>query len=509
MSRLDGRQHSFIGPIAQWIATIGSTCVLTLACSQTIEPIEVTQDDAVPTGAAERDGGSTEGGSSTLHQTPAPNGEDPESSDDGQGNGVLDDNDAEPEGESPPPSAANPGSSPDASGLSRLFRSHSTKYAAGTILPKGTQASLDSATAAFYDAWKKKYLVQGCGSGRYYVGVNPGGGGMSDKTITVSEAHGYGMIITAFMAGHDPKAQTEFDGMYKFFRDHPSKNHPDLMAWNQVDGCKNNPKDGDDSATDGDLDIAFALLLADKQWGSTGTIKYLAEAKKVIAAIRSREISIKTQLATLGDWVTADDDKYYNATRPSDFHTDHFRAFGKASGQQDWTKVLDAHYKIVASVQASHSSKTGLLPDFIVSTDSSPKPAPANFLEEDTDGQYAYNSCRVPMRLGIDYLLSGEARALGALKTINTWIRSKTGNSAPQIDDGYDLSGRNITASVDNTIAFVAPFGVSAMAETKNQAWLDAIWDLVETRPIDKEDYYGNTIKMLSMIVMSGNWWTP
>ena len=66
----------------------------------------------------------------------------------------------------------------------------------------------------------------------------------------------------------------------------------------RIDG----PESG--SATDGDLDIAFALLLADKQWGSGGA--YLAEAKKVIAAIKEKEMNAMTKLPLLADDIGGD-----------------------------------------------------------------------------------------------------------------------------------------------------------------------------------------------------------
>jgi hypothetical protein len=56
-------------------------------------------------------------------------------------------------------------------------------------------------------------------------------------------------------------------------------------------------------------------------------------------------------------------------------------------------------------------------------------------------------------------------------------------------------------------MCFVAPFGVSAMVDAGNQTWLNRVWDaVVATGP---SGYYGDTVKMLSMIAMSGNWWTP
>ena len=42
------------------------------------------------------------------------------------------------------------------------------------------------------------------------------------------------------------------------------------MAWAQNQSCQN--VSGPDSATDGDLDIAYALLLADRQWAINGAI---------------------------------------------------------------------------------------------------------------------------------------------------------------------------------------------------------------------------------------------
>jgi endo-1,4-beta-D-glucanase Y len=43
------------------------------------------------------------------------------------------------------------------------------------------------------------------------------------------------------------------------------------MDWQQV-SCKDSPSTDDDAASDGDIDIAFSLLLAHKQWGSEGII---------------------------------------------------------------------------------------------------------------------------------------------------------------------------------------------------------------------------------------------
>lgn len=180
----------------------------------------------------------------------------------------------------------------------RPFPQHPT-YAAGVIIPNHiSRDMLDRQTKSFYWEWKKKYVKQGCGDARYYVSTSDDHG---EKTTTVSEAHGYGMIIVALMAGEDAEARTVFDGMYRYFRDHPAAEHPYLMSWKQNDKCQN--IEGNNSATDGDMDIAYALLLADKQWGSVGGIDYRGEAVKVIHAIMQKDIHPSDLHIMLGSWV--------------------------------------------------------------------------------------------------------------------------------------------------------------------------------------------------------------
>jgi endo-1,4-beta-D-glucanase Y len=372
----------------------------------------------------------------------------------------------------------------------RPFPQH-TLYTAGTIKPNHLgQDELDAATAAFYEQWKGQYLRSGCGDGRYYVQPT-GGGGMDPNTISISEGHGYGMIIAVLMAGYDPQAQAYLDGLYYFFKDHPSTFSPYLMAWNQVAGCSNGPG-GDDSATDGDLDIAYALLLADRQWGSAGAIDYRGEALQVIQAIKEHEVNPEYGQLMLGDWVTTTETLYFYATRPSDFMLDHLRAYGAASGDPRWSEVLSTTIELVQLVQGQYSTATGLLPDFIQDINTSPRPADPGFLEGPTDGQYAYNACRTPWRLGTDYLLYGEPATRAALGPINAWVRANTGEDPQRIVDGYDLAGNPV--SDYNALAFVAPLGVGAM---------------VAGRPVGDGEYYGDTLKLLCMLVMSGNWWSP
>ena len=150
----------------------------------------------------------------------------------------------------------------------------------GTVPFSAAAAESDSPVAdmtAFYQNWKSRYVRQDpytADETRYYVYYSEDTYTGGDPVpVTVSEAHGYGMLITVSMADYDSEAKDLFDGMVRYYLAHPSEIGPHLMAWQQSDnGSTLTETDGADSATDGDMDIAYALLLADKVWGSSGSL---------------------------------------------------------------------------------------------------------------------------------------------------------------------------------------------------------------------------------------------
>jgi endoglucanase len=394
----------------------------------------------------------------------------------------------------PPPDAGPPGC--DGTGTRVPFASHPHGYASGVIKPSGSQSSLDRAVKDFYDVWKDRYVADGCGGGRYLIET-----GHADSR-TVSEAHGYGMVIMAYMAGYDAHAKTVFDGMYKYYLAHQSASTPFLMAWSQNGSCANN--NGPDSATDGDLDIAYALLLADKQWGSNGAINYHDAALKILNAILDADVDDSSKWILLGDWATPEENQY-DSTRTSDFMPAHLVSFAAATGSSKWTTLLNAEYTMVSKLQQQYAPQTGLLPDFVVHPNN-PQPAPGGFLEGPNDGRYGYNACRDPWRLGVHAIVSGDSRAKNALTKLNNWIKDETGEEPGLIRPGYALNG-NVTGGNYADMCFTAPFGVAAMVSSANQDWLNAVWGAVVDQ--EPQGYYQDTVKLLSMIAMSGNWWVP
>ena len=160
-------------------------------------------------------------------------------------------------------------------------------------------------------------------------------------------------------------------------------------------------------------------------------------------------------------------------------------------------------------MEDTYSPDAGLVPDFIQHINKKPIPARANYLESRYDGYYNYNACRVPWRIGTDYLLHGDPRAKQMLQKINGWIRKTTKNNPDNISSGYSLAGDDLPGRNFEALSFICPFAVSAMTDAGNQKWLNDLWDYIIHFDMDSFDYYDNTIKLTDIIILSGNYWDP
>lgn len=387
-----------------------------------------------------------------------------------------------------------------ASGLeARPFPNH-TVYAAGTIEPnQRTQAQMDGDVGAFYDVWKSKFLIA-AGSltdGRALYRVSFGS---ENSSRTVSEGQGYGMVIAALLAGRDAQAREIFDGLYEFALAHPSHIEPRLMSFEVPE------QKAVDSAFDGDADIAYGLLLADAQWGSAGKIDYAAGARSRIAGILSGTIGAKSRLPLLGDWVNDTAGRKYSQFTPrsSDFMPGHFRAYGRFTSDAVWGEVVAKTQAVIDAIQKNDSPATGLLPDFIVKADTKPRPAPPRFLESVNDGAYNYNAGRDPWRIGTDALLNNDAASKTQALKMAAFFKKASGGDAQKIRAGYTLSGKPSKNSDFFTTFFVSPVGVAAMLDPGSQDFLNAIYESVRAK---HEDYYEDSVTLLCLLVMSGNFW--
>ena len=126
------------------------------------------------------------------------------------------------------------------------------------------------------------------------------------------------------------------------------------------------------AATDGDMDIAYSLLLADAQWGRHSNIPYRQEAFAMIDAIRHQEINPQTYIV-MEDNTSRPRSRDYFDMRSSDYMPDHLRAFRDATGDPFWDTVINNNYRVFRYLQNTYSPEVGLVPDFIKNIHFSPE----------------------------------------------------------------------------------------------------------------------------------------
>jgi endo-1,4-beta-D-glucanase Y len=353
-----------------------------------------------------------------------------------------------------------------------------------------TGANVTDATAA-YDKWKSDLVVSDGARGFLRV-IRPNSSG-AEVDSSNSEGIGYGMLLAVYA-----NDQNTFDNLWKYeqlFLD----NHG-LMNWYiSSDG---NTVLGTGAATDGDEDMAFALLMADKRWGGQGSLptSYLAAAKTQIGLIWQYEVDPNHAYV-----LTSGDQSDGSVINISYFAPAYYREFGQATNAaSNWKKVIDECYTVIsATLNAQNGNQNnGLVPAW-----STPAGVPMTPPGTSMPLYDQLDSCRTPFRLGEDYCWNAEARALTYLQKISSFY---SGVGVANMVDGYDLDGtphpQFVTAGGPRAASFVGPAGVGAMATGTTYLTLrdDAYASVATLMDLAGSTYYQESWTALSLQMMTG-----
>jgi endo-1,4-beta-D-glucanase Y len=343
---------------------------------------------------------------------------------------------------------------------------------------------------AAYAQWTAA-VVTSEGAGGFQRVKKPDSGSVIGSTV--SEGIGYGMILAVYMGD-----QSLFDNLWKYEQSHLDGSG--LMNW-EIGPDNTMTSGGAGAASDGDEDMAWALIMADRKWGGKGSTSdtYLNHAKKLIDLIWQYEVDhSRGEMLKPGDtWGNVD------VTNPSYFAPAYYRVFGQVTGKtQDWNKVVDSSYSIIAKSlnTANGNANNGLVPAWC---DSNGTPvvafsgAPTNFQNDST---------RTPFRVGQDYCFYGEARAKSYLAKISAFYAEV---GVANITNGYNLDG---TPNPDKSYpglqaaSFVGPAGVGAMSDSQYQQFVDdAYAELATLKLTAGTIYYQKSWTALSLLMMTGN----
>lgn len=242
--------------------------------------------------------------------------------------------------------------------------------------------------------------------------VEAGTGRTIDKqrdNVTTSEGQSYTMLRSVWM---DDKGT--FDLAWRWTKDNLRKDSF-LFAWKfgeRVDGSYGIliEEGGNTSATDGDTDIALALILAYGRWGEE---KYLLEAREILEAVWQYEvIMIDDRPYILANDIEKSTDKEELLVNPSYFSPYAYRIFAIIDPVRDWESLVDTSYGIIEDSMKLPLDKEysiGLPPDWIIINRTSGEINPAPQLHLRTD--YGYDAIRTVWRMALDYEWFASMRA--------------------------------------------------------------------------------------------------
>ncbi len=332
------------------------------------------------------------------------------------------------------------------------------------FFPKSSSQGSNYCMKKTYDFYKKNYMTI---DGRI---IDP-----QKDNITTSEGQSY-MMLRSLLS--DDKST--FDLSYRWAKNNLQRKDK-LFGWLWGKNDKNEYKIIDDnSASDADVDIAFALILAYEKWGEK---KYLQEAMPIIDSIWNNETRQFGEYLVLmpGYNQTAFKNDEIN---PSYFSPYAFKVFNKYDKTHNWNKLVDSSYYYLE--QSTAATKTGLPPNwFLIKNDQI-------VLENSERSDFSYDAVRVFARVFLDYKMTGEKRALPILAKSNffvdNWKKSKSFYTNYKYDgqlrDSYKFIG-----SISLLIPVISLNNPQIAAEIYNSEILPYFSDKKYWE--NKKDYYG------------------
>lgn len=347
----------------------------------------------------------------------------------------------------------------------------------GNGLTASGKSSMDAENS--YNIWKTNF-IEACTNGRFRVKFD-------NSSETVSEGIAYGMLLTVYKAD-----KVTFDGLWQYYKD--NRNGNGVMNW-KINGCSG--VNGQNGATDAEVDAAMALIVADYQWGSTGTINYRTDAENLINAIKTHEVEAGTYVLKPGDMFGGS-----QLTNASYFAPAYFRAFGTFTNDTAyWNNVASQCYTIIDANLTANNAAGGLVSDWCQASGAYSSQSGGYLNQGQT---YKYDAARTPWRIAVDYLWYGNNSAKVYAKKCSDFVRVDL-NGTANIKDGYNQNGSVIGQWHNAT--FVGAFACAATAG-EDQAHLNASY--VDLNSLNEPNsYFNHTLKTMYLFLLTGNFYLP
>lgn len=302
---------------------------------------------------------------------------------------------------------------------------------------------------------------------------------------TTSEGQSYALLRAVWL-----NDKTIFDKVLNWTKKNMLLDDKSLFAWwygEKADKTSGIIDKG--TATDADEDIAFALLLANKEWGDE---QYLDLAKQIIGDIWKHETAIVKgkRYITAGNWASSKESKIYTIN-PSYLAPYAYRLFAEVDKEHDWKSLVDTSYEILQGCTESTldlSYSANIPPDWCA-LDKNGKIVQADISDKST--HFSYDAIRTLWRIALDYQWYKDLRALDFLQKMDLWSKEWQEKQKIYVNyshDGTPLQDTESLAHYGTQLAFFSITNPDVANQIYTQKILsqwnnDGYWG-------DKNNYY-------------------
>ena len=220
------------------------------------------------------------------------------------------------------------------------------------------------------------------------------------NNISTSEGQSYTLLRAVWMDD-----QQQYDASLQWTKDNLQRDDH-LFSWKfgKLPNGKYGIQDtvgGQNTATDGDSDIALSLLMAYSRWRED---KYLYDAKAIISSMWEREVVVIDGRPVLVANDLERNDPTQVIVNPSYFSPYSYKLFAKVDPSHDWSGLADNSYKVLLALSDANldvSKSSGLPPDWVVMNRSTGAFSKAPDAQQTTN--FGYDAMRIPFRMALDY----------------------------------------------------------------------------------------------------------
>jgi cellulose synthase (UDP-forming) len=284
-----------------------------------------------------------------------------------------------------------------------------------------------------------------------------------EKGVTTSEGQSYAMLRSVWIDDH-----ATFDSVWEWTKGNLKRNGDKLFAWKY-----NNGRVLDfNSATDADVDIALALILASRRYSDE---KYAQQARRLLKDIWEKEILEVhgKYYVTAGNWAPRDRFSTIHVAYLAPYAYETFSEFDK---DHPWLELVTSSYEILNWIY--FDMKLSLPPEIIYVDKRTGSFLLSRPKYKDTP-RFSYDAFPIFWRVAVDYRWYGRKEEK-LRKAMISFFQEEWKNNGKKFYDTYSLDGEKGSEfeglPLYSTVQALAVVEDSRLAEEIKSKKLDNLW---------------------------------